>query len=158
MQQIDHGPKVPAFFDVHLKKVAQIVKRRTRLAELSLLFDGRGFGVALRDDDSSQRIAKLAGHFLICRLSVVVAEADLGVGLRWFEKDAPTIIGHLHVIEVRPSFGADVNRGAQPHVFFLKTFRSHLAPPVEIVWQPLLQRALKLLVFGEIYVVRNAIV
>ena len=65
VQQIDHGPKVPAFLDVHLKEVAKIVKRRTRLAELSLLFDGSGFSVALRDDDPSQSIAKLAGYFLI---------------------------------------------------------------------------------------------
>src|SRR5689334_4827494 len=34
MQQVDHGPQMPAFFDVHLKQVTQIVKRRTRLAEL----------------------------------------------------------------------------------------------------------------------------
>jgi hypothetical protein len=36
--------------------------------------------------------------------------------------------------------------------------RPHLAPPVEIVRQPLLECALKFFVFGKIYVVRNAIV
>ncbi len=67
-------------------------------------------------------------------LSIVIAETDLGVGLRWFEKDAPAIIGHLHVIEVGPTFGADINCGAQPHIFFLEAFGAHLAPPVEVVW------------------------
>ena len=59
---------------------------------------------------------------------------------------------------MRPALGADVNCGAQPHVFVLKTFGTHLAPPVEIVWQPLFKRALKLLVFGQINVIRNAVV
>src|SRR5690349_24043918 len=39
VQQIDHGPKMATLFDVHLEQIAQVVKRRTRLAELSLLFD-----------------------------------------------------------------------------------------------------------------------
>src|SRR6185369_14073220 len=82
VQQIDHGPKMPAFFDIHLKEVTKIVKRGTRLAELSLLFDRRGLSVALRHDDPSQRIAKFAGHFLVRGPSVVVAETDFCVRLR----------------------------------------------------------------------------
>ena len=39
VQQVDHGPEMTALFDVYLKQIAQVVKRRTRLAELSLLFD-----------------------------------------------------------------------------------------------------------------------
>ena len=39
VEQIDHGPKVAAFFDVHLKQVAQVVERRRRLAEQTLLLD-----------------------------------------------------------------------------------------------------------------------
>src|SRR5689334_8177380 len=106
VQQINHGPQMATFFDVHLKQIAQVVKRRTRLAELSLLFNWRGFGVALRDDDASQRVAKLAGHFLVRGAAVVVAKTDDGVGFSWFEKDAPAIVRHLHVIEMSPAFGA----------------------------------------------------
>src|SRR5437870_13399304 len=39
VQQINHGPEMPALFDVYLKKIAQVVKRRTSVAELSLLLD-----------------------------------------------------------------------------------------------------------------------
>src|SRR5687768_14072679 len=91
---------MPAFLDVHLKQVAQIVKRRARLAELSLLLDRRGFGVALRDDDASQRVAKLAGHFLVRGTPVVVAETDDCIRLWRFEKDAPAILRHFHVVEM----------------------------------------------------------
>ena len=50
VQQINHGPKVPAFFDVHLKNIAQIVQRRRGMAEQPLLLYGSGLGVALRDN------------------------------------------------------------------------------------------------------------
>ena len=110
------------------------------------------------DDDASQRVAKLAGNFLVSRAAVVVAETDFCIGLRRLEKDAPAIVRHLHVIEMGPAFGADVDSGAQPDIFFLKAVGAHLAPPVEVVWQPLLECPLKFLVLRKIYVVRNAFV
>ena len=59
---------------------------------------------------------------------------------------------------MRPALAADINRGAQPDVFFLEAVGTHLAPPVDVVWQPLLKRALKLFVACKINVVRNAVV
>ena len=35
------------------------------------------------------------------------------VRLGRLEKDAPTVVRHLHVIEVGPTLGADVDRGAR---------------------------------------------
>src|SRR5262249_37852460 len=113
-------------------------------------------GVTLRNDDSTECIPKLARHFLISRTSEVVAEPNLCIGLRWFQKNTPTIIRHLHVIEVGPTLRANIDRGTQPDILLLKAFGTHFTPPVDVVWQPLFKRALKLLIVFEIYVIRNA--
>src|SRR3989442_397841 len=103
------------------------------MTELSLLLDGSRLSIPLGDDNATQGVAKLAGHFLIRRLPIIVAEADLCVGLRRFKKDTPTIVRHLHVIKVRPTFRADIDGGAQPHLLLLESFRSHVVPPREKV-------------------------
>src|SRR5882672_3774848 len=158
MQQVNHCPKMTALFDVDLKKIPHVVERRTGVTELPLLFDRSRLSIALRDDDPAQRVSEFAGDFLISWCAIVITKANLRVRLRRLEKNAPAIVGHLHVIKVRPAFGPDVNRGAQPDVFVLETVGPHVMPPVEIVRQPLFQSALQTLVFGKIYVVRNAIV
>ena len=55
VEQVDHGPEVPALLDVDLEEVAQVVERRARAAEVALLLDGRGLGVALGDDEAAER-------------------------------------------------------------------------------------------------------
>ena len=80
VQQIHHRPQVAAFFDVHLKQIAQIVERRRGVAEHALLLDGGRFGVALRDDQAAQRGAMFAGNLLPDRLAEVVAETDAAIG------------------------------------------------------------------------------
>src|SRR5436309_14529066 len=97
-----------AFFDVNLKKISQVVKRWTGVAELTLLLNGSRLSIALRDDDASQRITKFAGHFLICRRAVVVTETNFRVRFSGFKEDAPAIVRHLHVIKMRPAFATDV--------------------------------------------------
>src|SRR2546425_12392167 len=59
---------------------------------------------------------------------------------------------------MRPAFGTDIHRSAQPDIFFLKSFGSPVVPATEKVRQPLFQSALKAFVFGKIHVVRNAFV
>src|SRR5271165_3667877 len=63
VQQIDHRPQMTPFFDVDLEKVAQVVQRRTRPAEMPLLLDRRRLGVALRHDQTTQDTAMLTRHF-----------------------------------------------------------------------------------------------
>src|SRR5437762_374538 len=145
-------------FDVHLKKIAQVIKRWATVPELPLLFDRSRFSVALGDDDAAQRVAKLARDFLVSGSTIVVAETNFRVGLGRFEKNTPTIIRHFDVIEMGPAFRADIYGGAQPDIFLLKSFRPHVVPPGQKVGQPFLERALKAFVFREVYVVRNAIV
>src|SRR2546427_7457089 len=107
------------------------------MTTLSLLYYRRRFSVAWRDDDPPQRVTKLSRHFLISGRSVVIAKPDLRISPRRLEKNAPAIIRHLHIIEMRPAFRSHVDRGAQPDVFVLEPFGPHVAPPVEIIREPL---------------------
>src|SRR2546426_6088239 len=100
VQQIDHGPQVTAFLDIYLKQIAQVVKGRTSLSQQPLLLDRGGLGVSLRDDDAPQVVAKLARHLLVSRLAIVITEANSGIGLCGFQKDAPAIVRHFYVIEI----------------------------------------------------------
>src|SRR5262245_37020397 len=158
VQQIDHRPQMAALLDVNLKQVAQVVKRRAGVSELSLLFDRGRLGVALCDDDATQRIAKFAWNFLIRVFAVVVAEANLRVRGGRRQKDAPAIIGHLYVVVMRPPVRLNTDGSAQINISLLKPRRPHLAPPVQVIRQPFFQRALQALVIGKIDVIRNAVV
>ena len=60
--------------------------------------------------------------------------------------------------ELRPAGRIDADGGAQIDLRLLKTLRTHVVPPVEIIGPPGLQRALKLLVGGKIDVVRDDVV
>ena len=142
MQQIDHRPQVAAFLDVDLEEVAQVVEARRRAAEVALLLDGGGLGVALGHDDAPQVRAVLAGHVLPRGLAEVIAEMDPALLHGGREEDAPAVIGHLHVAEARPVLGVDAGRGAQVHVVALRALGTHLAPPCGEIRLPLLERAL----------------
>src|ERR1044072_986948 len=76
MQEIDHSPKVATLFDIDLKEISQVIKRRTGVSELTLLFNRGRFGVALSNDDAAKRIAKFTRDFLVGWFTKVVAKAD----------------------------------------------------------------------------------
>ena len=52
----------------------------------------------------------------------------------------------------------DLRNLFQVNVFRLKAVGAHLLPPVEKVWQPLLQCSLKFPIFSQVNVVRNSVV
>ena len=158
VQQIHHGPQVAAFLDVDLEQVAQVVERRAGESEVALLLDRRRLGVALGDDDAAQGRAVLARHVLPRGVALVHAEVDLAVRLRRGEEDAPAVVGHPHVVVVRPALGLDADRGAQVDVHGLRLLRPHLAPPLEVLGLPVLERALQRPVARELDVVRDALV
>ncbi len=112
VQQVDHGPQVAAFLHVHLEQVAQVVLARAGESEVTLLLDGRGLGIALGHDDAAQVGAMLAGHVLPGVLALVVAEMDLAVLLGRVEENAPAVIGHLHMAELRPALRVHAHGGA----------------------------------------------
>ncbi len=155
LQQVHHRPQVPAFLDVHLEEIAQVVQRRAGEPEVALLLDRCRLGVALRDDQAAQVGPMLARHFLPRRLALARAEVHLASGFRGIEEDAPAVLRHLHVVEVRPALGIHADRGAQVHVDVAGAFRAHVGPPVLELGLPVLERALQRAVAREIDVVRN---
>ena len=158
VQQVDHRPEVPAFLDVHLKQVAQVVEARAAVAEPALLLDARGLGVALRDDEPAQLVAELARHFLPDRLAEEIAEADRAVHDRIGEEDAPAVLRQPHVLEVRPARRIDADRGAHVDlVVVLEPLRPHVLPPLDVLRLPVLERALQALVQVQIDVVGNLV-
>ena len=60
LQQVHHRPEMAALLDIDLEQVAQVVERRRGLAEMALLLDGGGLGVALDHDQAAQHGAVFA--------------------------------------------------------------------------------------------------
>ena len=153
VQEVHHGPQVPALLHVHLEEVPHVVEAGRGVAEHALLLDRCRLGVALRHDQPAQRVAVLAGHLLPDRLAHVVAEADGAVGLRVGQEDAPAVVRHLHVVEMGPALRVHADGRAQPHVGGLEATRAHVHPPLDVVGLPLLQRAQQALVLIQVHVV-----
>src|SRR5579859_7680349 len=156
MEQVDHRPEMTAFLDVDLEQIGEIVETRASLTEQALLLDARGLCVALRDDQAAQLVAELAGHFLPDGLTVEITETNAAIVHRIREEDAPAILGQLYVLEVRPAFRIDADRSAHVHlVIILEALRPHVAPPLDVLRLPVLERALQTLVARQADVVRD---
>jgi hypothetical protein len=155
VEEIDHGPQVAAFLDVDLEEVAQVVERRAGVAQHALLLHRRRLRVALRHDQAAQRRAVLARHLLPHRLAHLVAEADRAVRHLVGEEDAPAVVRHLHRAVLRPALGIHRHRGAQVDVVALEILRPQVAPPVEELRLPVLERALQRAVAADVDVVRD---
>src|SRR6266571_4714903 len=145
--------QVPAFLDVHLEDVAQVVEGRRDAPQEALLLDRGGLGVGLRDDDPAERVAVLAGDLVPGGLAVVDAEADLPLASLRREEDAPAVFGHAHVVERGPPVRLHAHGGAQVDLVRLEPLGADLAPPGEEVRLPLLERALQAPVAREVDVV-----
>ena len=91
--------------------------------EVALLLDRRGLGVALRDDDPAQRRTVLARHLLPDRLALVRAERRSCDRLPRRQEDAPAVVGHLHVVEVRPALRVDAESACAGRRRRLRTSR-----------------------------------
>src|SRR5439155_9079137 len=136
-------------------EVAQVIERRAALPQRALLLDRGGLGIALRHDQAAQGGAVLPRYLLPGRLAAMGAEADAAIGLRLGEEDAPAIVRHADMAEIRPALRVDADRRAQIDLGRGCTLRPELAPPVEIARLPGLQRAQQAAVAGEVDVVRN---
>ena len=144
-----------ALFHVDLKQIAQVVHARCGQAQVALLFNGSGLGVALCHDDAAQVGAVFAGHVLPGFFTLVVAKVDLAFGIARVQKNAPAVVAHLHMTKLCPALWIDAHRSAQIDVHVGRTFGTHVVPPVDEVRLPLLQRALQGAVAGEVHVVGN---
>src|SRR5438552_1781043 len=99
----------------------------------------------------------LAGYFIPDRLAHHIAEADLAIALVRLEEDAPAVVGHFHVVEVRPAVGFDADGGAQVDLVRLEAVGTDFLPPLEEIRLPLLERALQPAVGAEIDVVGDGL-
>ena len=144
-----------AFLDIDLEQVAHVVERRRCLAEVPLLLDRRGLGVALDHDQASQHGAMLAGTSCQAGSPTCVPNRHRPVLFLRRKQDAPAIFRHADVIEFRPAARIDRIGGAQIDQRLLETFRPHVLPPVEIAGMPALQRLEHAAVFGEPDIVRD---
>src|SRR5208337_1310471 len=100
-------------------------------AQVALLFDRRGLGVALRDDQAAQDAAMFARNFAPDWLALVLAERNPAIGLRLGEENPPPIVRHLDVTELRPALRVGRSRRPQIDIAALESFRPHLAPPLQ---------------------------
>jgi hypothetical protein len=158
VQQVDHRPEVAPFLDVHLEEVAAVVHGRRAVAQQALLLDAGGLGVPLRDDDAAQRVAELAGNLLPRGIPEEVSEPYPAVVLGRGQEDPPFVVGHLHVVEVRPSLRIDRDGGAEVDLVRLEIRGAGLVPPLEVVGLPLLERPEQALVLRQVDVVRDLLV
>ena len=158
VQQVDHRPQMPAFLDIDLEDVAEVVERRAGEPEHALLLDRGGLGIALGDDQPPQRRAVLARHLLPDVLALVLAEGDLLPRLFRVDEDSPAVVGHLDEVVMRPSLGLDADRGAQIDVEILRAFGAELVPPAQELGLPRLQRALQPPVVGQVDIVGDPLV
>src|ERR1700728_3869429 len=107
---------------------------------MALLLDGGGLRVALGDDDPPQVGAVLPRNVLPGRFASMIAEIDLAFSVARSEENSPAVIGHFHVIEVRPTAGMHADGGAQVDIVGLRTLRAHFHPPLEKLWLPVFER------------------
>ena len=155
LQQVDHRPQMAGLLDIDLEQVAQIVKRRGGAAEMALLLDRSGLGIALHDDQAAQHRAVFAGHFLPGRFALVRAEPDPAVRNRRREQDAPAVFRHPDIAEPGPALRLDADRGAQIDEIGLEPLGAALLPPVDAARVPVFQRAAQPRVGIESDIVRN---
>ena len=66
---------MPSFLDIHLKQIAEIVKRRTGRTEQTLLFHRGRLCIPLSHDNAAKRRLIFSGNILPCRFAHVIAEA-----------------------------------------------------------------------------------
>src|SRR5262249_36075955 len=135
-------------FDIDLEQIAHVVEGGSSLAEMTLLFDARGLGIPLHDNQPTKHRTILARHLLPRLLALVGAEIDPAVLLTWREQDAPAVLRHSHVFELGPALGGTPHGSAQVNLRGLEAFRPTRHPPADVAWMPLLQRLEHALVVG----------
>jgi hypothetical protein len=142
VQQVHHGPQVPALLNVDLEQVTKIEQAGCGEAEKALLLHGSGLGVTLHDDEPLQICPIFAGYLLPAGLAFVRAEADAAIRATLREEDAPPVLVGRHVIKDGPAIPADIDRSSQIHIASLDR-GSHLMPPVEKLRLPRLEGTLQ---------------
>src|SRR5262249_29162956 len=114
--------------------------------------------VPLSHDDTAQPVSELSGYLGPDRLTLEIAEADLFVGRRRDQEDAPAVLGHPDIVEVRPAAWPDRDPPPQVERVVLGPARAHFEPPAQEVGLPGLERSLEAAILAEVDVVGNLVV
>src|SRR5204863_8028513 len=133
----------------------QIVHRRTRRAQHSLLFHGSWFGISLSDNYATQSRAVFAGHLLPSRLAFVNSEIHFALLVTRLQENSPAVIRHLHVAELRPAVGFHADGRLQVHLVVLVLFLFHVISPAHVRGLPMFQVSLQEPVSAQIDVIGN---
>src|ERR1700688_3866067 len=132
-----------------------VIERGRGFAEMALLLDRSGLGVALDHDQAAQRGAIFARHFLPGRFAKMLAERDDAIFFLGREKDAPAIFRHPDIVELGPAARIDRIGGAQIDQRLLEAFGPHVAPPIHVAGMPAFEGFEHLPILAEIHVVGN---
>src|SRR5580658_10901885 len=87
----------------------------------------------------------------------MIAEIDFALSVARGEENSPAVIGHFHVIEVRPPARVHADGGAQIDVGRLRTIRTHFHPPLEKLGLPVFERTMQDSVAAKIDIVGNLV-
>src|SRR3546814_20998349 len=93
-------------------------------------------------DDAAQIGAVFARRVLPDVAANIFAEVHLAIAILRRQEDAPTVIGHFHVIEVRPAIGLHADSRTQINIEVLQGSGAPFAPPLQVVGLPVFPRAL----------------
>src|SRR5262245_35295069 len=119
-----------SFLDVDLKQVAQVIERWAGAPEMPLLLDRCRFRIALRHNQTAQGAAVCPWPGLPDRLALMVSEGNRAVWYRLGQKDAPAILGHLNIVEMRPAVGLHTDGRTQVHVILRRALWTQRLPPL----------------------------
>src|SRR5438046_1906112 len=122
---------MPAFLDIHLEQIAQIVKGRTGCAEQSLLLDRSWLRISLSHDDAPQRRSIFSWNILPGWFALMIAEVDLFVFITRRQKDAPSIVRHANVSEIRPAVAVHADRRSEVNLQAGRVRRPCFIPPIQ---------------------------
>ena len=87
----------------------------------------------------------------------MISEVDLAVFILRREENAPSILRHAHISEVRPAVAVHADGRSEVDLQIGRVGRPCLIPPVQERRLPAFERALQGSIVGEIDVVWNAL-
>ena len=144
VQQVDHRPQVAAFLDVDLEQVAQVVHATARSGPRWRCCSTDAGSVSPCVTMMRRRLARCSPGTSCQAFSPLWSPKwILRFGVAGVEEDAPAVVAHLHVVELRPALRVDADRGAQVDVVVGRALGADVVPPVDEVRLPLLERALQ---------------
>src|SRR5215471_3644820 len=87
----------------------------------------------------------------------MVSEVNFALLVARRQKDAPAVLRHAHISEVRPAIAIHADCGSEIHLQLARIRRTGFIPPVQERWLPAFERTLQGSVVRQPYVIRYAL-